>query len=147
MVVNHQWVGCRPSVPLPLLSYRIPGSGGTRRSWEIRTERRLDLEVTFEMNRRIETEDSGMAEQTSTLTKLAVAGALTAALAAAPVTGALAADMEKCYGVAKAGMNDCKAGEGTTCQGSSTMDGQKNAWVLTPAGLCEKLSGGSLAES
>ena len=87
-----------------------------------------------------------MAEQTSTLTKLAVAGALTAALAAAPLAGALAADMEKCYGVAKAGMNDCKAGEGTTCQGSSTMDGQKNAWVLTPAGLCEKLTGGSLAE-
>ena len=87
-----------------------------------------------------------MAEQTSALTTLAVAGALTAALAAAPVGGALADDMEKCYGVAKAGMNDCKAGEGTTCQGSSTMDGQKNAWVLTPEGLCEKLVGGSLAE-
>ena len=88
-----------------------------------------------------------MADQASALTKLAVAGALTAALAAAPLAGALAADdMEKCYGVAKAGMNDCKAGEGTTCQGTSTMDGQKNAWVLTPAGLCEKLTGGSLME-
>ena len=88
-----------------------------------------------------------MAEQKSPLTKLAVAGALTAVLAAAPLAGALADDdMEKCYGVAKAGMNDCKAGEGTTCQGSSTMDGQKNAWVLTPAGLCEKLVGGSLTE-
>ena len=87
-----------------------------------------------------------MTDQTSPLTKLAVAGALTAVLAAAPVTGALAGDMEKCYGVAKAGMNDCKAGEGTTCQGTSTEDGQKNAWVLTPAGLCEKLVGGSLTE-
>ena len=88
-----------------------------------------------------------MAEQKSPLTKFAVAGALTAVLVAAPLAGALAADdMEKCYGVAKAGMNDCKAGEGTTCQGSSTMDGQKNAWVLTPAGLCEKLVGGSLTE-
>ena len=87
-----------------------------------------------------------MADQTSTLTKLAVAGALIAALAAAPVSGALAADMEKCYGVAKAGMNDCKAGEGTTCQGSSTKDAQANAWVLTPKGLCEKLAGGSLTE-
>ena len=87
-----------------------------------------------------------MADQTSALTKFAVAGALTAALAAAPVAGALAADMEKCYGVAKAGMNDCKAGEGTTCQGSSTMDGQKNAWLLVPAGVCEKLVGGSLEE-
>ena len=88
-----------------------------------------------------------MTDQTSALTKLAVAGALTAVLTAAPLAGAFAADdMEKCYGVAKAGMNDCKAGEGTTCQGSSTMDGQKNAWVLTPAGLCEKLVGGSLTE-
>lgn len=87
-----------------------------------------------------------MADQASTLTKLTVAGALTAALAAAPVAGALAADMEKCYGVAKAGMNDCKAGAGTTCQGTSTADGQKNAWVLTPKGLCEKLVGGSLSE-
>lgn len=87
-----------------------------------------------------------MAEQTSPLTKIAVAGALTAALAAAPLGGALAADMEKCYGIAKAGMNDCKAGAGTTCQGTSTMDGQKNAWILTPQGLCEKLVGGSLTE-
>ena len=87
-----------------------------------------------------------MAEHTSTLTKIAVAGALTAALAASPLGGALAAEMEKCYGVAKAGMNDCKAGEGTTCQGTSTMDGQMNAWILTPAGLCGKLVGGSLTE-
>ena len=87
-----------------------------------------------------------MTEKKSPLTKFAVAGALTAVLAAAPLAGALADDMEKCYGVAKAGMNDCKAGEGTTCQGSSTMDGQKNAWVLTPTGLCEKLVGGSLTE-
>ena len=87
-----------------------------------------------------------MTEQKSPLTKFAVAGALTAVLAAAPLAGAVAADMEKCYGVAKAGMNDCKAGEGTSCQGTSTMDGQKNAWVLTPAGLCEKLVGGSLTE-
>ena len=90
-----------------------------------------------------------MAEQASPLTKITVASALTAALAAAPLGGALAADkdgMEKCYGVAKAGMNDCKAGAGTTCQGTSTMDSQKNAWILTPAGLCEKLVGGSLPE-
>ena len=88
-----------------------------------------------------------MADQKSPLTKFAVAGALSAVLAAAPLAGALADDdMEKCYGVAKAGMNDCKAGEGTTCQGTSTEDGQMNAWVLTPAGLCEKLVGGSLME-
>ena len=78
-----------------------------------------------------------------------VAGALTALLAAAPASTALAADgdMEKCYGVAKAGQNDCAAGEGTTCQGTSTVDGQKDAWIYVPAGLCEKLVGGSLEEA
>lgn len=77
-----------------------------------------------------------------------VAGALTALLVAAPASTSLAdGHMEKCYGVAKAGQNDCAAGEGTTCQGTSTVDGQKNAWILVPAGLCEKLVGGSLEES
>jgi len=52
-------------------------------------------------------------------------------------THALAADdMEKCYGVALAGENDCAAGPGTTCAGSSTMDYQGNAWKLVPAGTC-----------
>ena len=79
----------------------------------------------------------------------AVAGALAALLVAAPAATTLAADgdMEKCYGVAKAGLNDCAAGEGTTCQGTSTVDGQKNAWIYLPAGLCDKLVGGSLEES
>ena len=78
-----------------------------------------------------------------------VAGALAALLVAAPAATTLAADgdREKCYGIAKAGQNDCAAGEGTTCQGTSTVDGQKNAWILVPAGLCEKLVGGSLEES
>ncbi len=78
-----------------------------------------------------------------------VAGALTALLVAAPASTTLAADgdMEKCYGVAKAGQNDCAAGEGTTCQGTSTADGQKDAWIYVPAGLCEKLVGSSLEES
>ena len=77
-----------------------------------------------------------------------VAGALAALLVAAPAAPALADHhMEKCYGIAKAGQNDCAAGEGTTCQGTSTVDGQKNAWILVPAGLCEKLVGGSLEES
>ena len=78
-----------------------------------------------------------------------VAGALTALLVAAPASTTLAADgdMEKCYGVAKAGQNDCAAGEGTTCQGTSTVDGQKDAWIYVPAGLCEKLVGGNLTES
>lgn len=43
---------------------------------------------------------------------------------------------EKCYGVALAGQNDCKAGEGTTCAGTAKMDYQGNAWKHVPAGSC-----------
>lgn len=44
--------------------------------------------------------------------------------------------MEKCYGVAKAGQNDCAAGPGTTCAGTSTRDYQGNAWKLVAKGTC-----------
>ena len=47
-----------------------------------------------------------------------------------------AAKMEKCYGVAMAGQNDCKAGAGTTCAGTSKTDYQGNAWKNVPAGTC-----------
>jgi uncharacterized membrane protein len=43
----------------------------------------------------------------------------------------------KCYGVALAGENDCKAGAGTSCEGSSTVDFQGNAWTFAPKGACE----------
>lgn len=48
-------------------------------------------------------------------------------------------DMEKCYGVALAGENDCAAGPGTTCAGTSTKDYQGNAWKLVPAGTCTEI--------
>jgi uncharacterized membrane protein len=44
--------------------------------------------------------------------------------------------MEKCYGVALAGKNDCAAGAGTTCAGTAKMDYQGNAWKYVPAGTC-----------
>jgi uncharacterized membrane protein len=44
--------------------------------------------------------------------------------------------MEKCYGVALAGKNDCKAGPGTTCAGTSKTDYQANAWKNVPKGTC-----------
>ncbi|MDA7417984.1 DUF2282 domain-containing protein [Xenophilus arseniciresistens] len=44
--------------------------------------------------------------------------------------------MEKCYGVAMAGKNDCAAGPGTTCAGTSKTDYQGNAWKNVPAGTC-----------
>lgn len=49
------------------------------------------------------------------------------------------ADMEKCYGVAMAGQNDCAAGPGTTCAGTAAKDYQGNAWKLVPAGTCTEI--------
>ena len=74
-------------------------------------------------------------------TAVLVGSAMTAALAGAIATAtpAVADDMamEKCFGVSVAGKNDCAAGPGTTCAGTSKVDYQGNAWALVPAGLCE----------
>lgn len=78
----------------------------------------------------------------------AVAAAFTvAAGSAAFVAPAHAQEVktEKCYGISKAGQNDCAAGPGTSCKGTSTKDGQDNAWMLVVAGTCEKIVGGSKA--
>lgn len=80
-----------------------------------------------------------------TATTAIVASAITTALALAPMAGVQAAEQEKCYGIAKAGKNDCKAGPGTSCAGTSTVDAQGNAWMLVLKGTCEKIVGGSLA--
>jgi uncharacterized membrane protein len=66
---------------------------------------------------------------------LSVAGAFAAAFAANAIPAA-AQEMEKCYGVSLAGQNDCAAGPGTTCAGTSTVNYQGNAWTLVPAGTC-----------
>ena len=49
------------------------------------------------------------------------------------------AAMEKCYGVSLAGKNDCKAGPGTTCAGTSKVDYQGNSWKQVPAGTCTSI--------
>jgi uncharacterized membrane protein len=68
-----------------------------------------------------------------------LAGAVAAAIAGAGSFAAPAhAANEKCYGVSLAGQNDCAAGPGTTCAGTSTVDYQGNAWTLVPEGTCEK---------
>ncbi len=68
---------------------------------------------------------------------LAIAGAMTAAIAGATVAQPTqAADMEKCFGVALKGQNDCAAGEGTSCAGTSTIDYQGNSWKLVPKDSC-----------
>lgn len=76
---------------------------------------------------------------------LIVAGALAAALAA-QTAPAQAAGKEKCFGVSLAGQNDCAAGPGTTCAGTSKVDYQGNAWTLVPAGTCAtmELPGGRM---
>ena len=75
-----------------------------------------------------------------------IAAAVAAAVGSTFAIGgaALAADdkMEKCYGVVKAGKNDCQTAT-SSCAGTSKVDGQKDAWLLVPAGLCERLVGGS----
>jgi|TARA_R110002124_G_scaffold36955_1_gene118677 uncharacterized membrane protein len=85
-----------------------------------------------------------------TRTHLTVAGASALALVAgagiahAQTSGhagnqSTAPAMEKCYGVALAGKNDCAAGPGTSCAGTSVRDYQGNAWKLVPAGTCTSI--------
>jgi uncharacterized membrane protein len=66
---------------------------------------------------------------------LVLASAFATALTGLAHTAA-AQEQEKCFGVSLAGENDCAAGPGTTCAGSSTVDYQGNAWTLVPAGTC-----------
>jgi uncharacterized membrane protein len=93
-----------------------------------------------------------------------IAGAFATALGSIPVSSASAEDsmkpmndadmmkmreanagkvksgkMEKCYGVALKGQNDCYAGAGTTCAGTSTVDYQPISWKLAPAGTCTSI--------
>ncbi|NVK33367.1 MAG: DUF2282 domain-containing protein [Rhodobacteraceae bacterium] len=71
------------------------------------------------------------------LTVAAVAGAVATALSGISMPDvAHAQGKEKCYGVSMKGQNDCKAGAGTTCAGTSTIDYQGNAWKLVPEGTC-----------
>lgn len=70
-------------------------------------------------------------------TLFAIAGAMTTAIAGlSTATAARAAEMEKCYGIALKGQNDCAAGEGTSCAGTSAIDYQGNSWKLVPKGTC-----------
>jgi uncharacterized membrane protein len=84
----------------------------------------------------------------STVGAAVLAGAVATALAsyatAAPLTkaeagAATAAGKQKCYGVALKGQNDCAAGPGTTCQGTSTADFQGNAWKFVRGGTCTSI--------
>jgi uncharacterized membrane protein len=68
---------------------------------------------------------------------LALAFGAAVTLASSPLL-AQSADKEKCFGVALKGKNDCAAGPGTTCAGTSKIDYQGNAWKLVAKGTCEQ---------
>lgn len=81
---------------------------------------------------------------TNTLKLSLAASALLAMAAGTAVAGTAAAaegKTEKCYGVALKGKNDCAAGPGTSCAGTSTVDYQGNAWKHVKAGTCVKMGG------
>jgi len=80
----------------------------------------------------------------SEITAATLAAALASAitlLASSASAGPVAEkpSMDKCYGVALAGHNDCAAGAGTTCAGTSKVDYQPNSWKYVPRGTCETI--------
>jgi uncharacterized membrane protein len=81
--------------------------------------------------------------------QLLIASAVTAALALPAPSSAQSGpapkpkfEAEKCYGIAKAGKNDCQTAN-SSCAGTSKRDSQGDAWIYMPAGSCEKLVGAS----
>ena len=75
-------------------------------------------------------------------TNAAIAASIAISLAAAAAGAApvkMKSGMEKCYGIALAGKNDCKAGEGTSCAGTSKVNYQGDAWKQVKAGTCTSI--------
>lgn len=84
-----------------------------------------------------------MKKTTNIALATAVTGLIALAGTAVTTSTAVAAEAkEKCYGVAKAGKNDC-ATKTSSCAGTSKTDGQKDAFIMVPKGLCDRLAGGS----
>ena len=80
---------------------------------------------------------SVLMKTTAAAASLAAAATLSLSATAAEAAGA----KEKCYGVALAGKNDCAAGPGTSCAGTSTVDYQGNAWKMVAKDSCVKMGG------
>src|ERR1700674_3185269 len=79
---------------------------------------------------------------------LAVAVVAPVALSAQkPVPPPTAFKTEKCYGIAKAGKNDCASTGNNSCGGSSKLNSDPKAWIYVPAGYCERIVGGSSSRS
>jgi uncharacterized membrane protein len=84
-------------------------------------------------------------------TRYLVASALAVAIVAPvalsaqkPVPAPTAFKTEKCYGISKAGKNDCASTGNNSCGGSSKLNSDPKAWIYVPAGYCDRIVGGSL---
>lgn len=82
-------------------------------------------------------------KQINPLIMSAVGGLLALGVASGSAVAQQEKGGEKCYGVAKAGKNDCQTAN-SACAGTAKKDAQKDAFVFLPKGTCEKLVGGSL---
>ena len=82
----------------------------------------------------------------SNATKTLILASAVATAIAGLSTTASAAGEEKCFGVSLAGANDCAAGPGTTCAGTSSVDYQGNAWTLVPEGTCASIELPAMAD-
>ena len=71
---------------------------------------------------------------------LAIASSVMTALAKATAPATAEEEMEQCYGISKAGQNDCASTGDTTCAGTSKVDYDKNAWKFVAKGTCEKIT-------
>lgn len=82
--------------------------------------------------------------------RLLITSALAAAIAGPAIVSAQGPapepqfQAEKCYGIAKAGQNDCASTGNNSCAGTSRLDGDPNAWLYVPEGYCERIVDGSL---
>lgn len=79
----------------------------------------------------------------NTLLSSAIVGTLSLGLAAGDAVAAEKTPLEKCYGISKAGKNDCQTSS-SACAGTAKKDGQKDAWIFIPKGSCDKIVGASL---
>lgn len=84
-----------------------------------------------------------MMKNTKKLIGATLATAVALTFASAPANSATTENMEKCYGIVKAAMNDCQTAT-QSCAGSSTKDKQPDAFILLPKGACAKIVGASL---
>lgn len=78
--------------------------------------------------------------------KAIIASAMAAVVSAGLSTGAVAADkpkMEKCYGIVKAGKNDCGIPGANACSAQVHVDNDPKAWIFLPKGSCDKITGAS----